>query len=236
MLPTEKTGAVLEMGKLSILIVGRPKVGKSTLASCFEDVIFFDTEGGLRGLDTYQVQVTNWEEFLEYCKEVTASNKFKTVALDTCGNLYRYCLDYVCKKHKIEYPSDEEFGKAWSSLREEFSRAITKLNMSKIGVIFVCHSQTIEWQSRTRKINREVPKLSKQAGEVIMALSDVIMFMESIEQADGSQKVVIHTKPNSSFIAGDRTNRLPEEIEFDIKTPMNTFKEIKACFGDREEK
>jgi len=162
------------------------------------------------------------------------SDKYKNVVIDTCGVLYQHCLIHICQKLKIEHPSDEEFGKGWAAVRDEFTRAISKLNMSKIGVVFISHSQTIEWATRTRKTNREVPKLSKQASEALMSLADIILFMESVALADGSEEVTIHTKPSADYVAGDRTQRLPEHIKFNIKEPIKTFNQIEGYFKEKE--
>lgn len=218
-LPTTKTPAKTSLSDITILIHSRPKAGKSTLCSQFPDAIFLATEPGLNAIECYQIQINNWSDMLEACKDLAAGNHaFKTVVVDTSDLAYKFCKEHVCRKLGIEDPADAPYGKGFSAVRSEWGRVLTKLAGLPYGLILTSHSREKEIETRTGKVTRWVPTLPDSAAEVVTALVDVILFgdVELVKDADGkvSERRVLRTKPGLNWDAGDRYKRLPDPIDF----------------------
>ncbi len=130
-LPKEKSKPKKRLEDYSILLYGQPKIGKSTFCSQFDEPLFLATEAGLNALEVYQVAIPTWEKFLEACAAIAkGDHQFKTIVIDTVDNLWKSCSEYVRKRHNIHHESDLEWGKGWELVKDEFSRALTKLSFS----------------------------------------------------------------------------------------------------------
>ena len=66
------TGKCYADRRCIITIYGAPKIGKSSLASTFPNVVVADIENGWKFLDGHDVTlIQTWPEFLKWCSEVT---------------------------------------------------------------------------------------------------------------------------------------------------------------------
>lgn len=213
-LPNKKTPKRQSLSNFTILLYGHPKVGKSTLASHMDNPLFLATEAGLNSLEVFQVPIKSWPEFLEVCAAIDkGDHQFKTIVIDTITNLFKFCSAYICEKNGIAHESELGYGKGWHLVKEEFFRAITKLSLLPCGLVFICHADLLEIKTRTVSINKLVPNLPKQASELITTMSDFI-FLCDIEES-GFERF-IRTKPSESWVAGDRTGKLPQTLPMDF--------------------
>lgn len=228
-LPTEKTKAITDIGKLSILIYGSPKIGKSTFASQFPNALFIATEPGLNHLEVFQMPVSTWDEFLAVCADIAkGEHTFKTIVIDTIDNAYKLCADYICAKEKIRHEGDLEYGKAYAFIRAELNRVLWKLAHLGYGLILVSHAVDKEIKTRTGKQIKTTPTLPESAVKMIISFVDIICYIDTEDETDETGTVkntrrVIHTKPNTYYIAGDRTGRLPETIELSYDAFSKAF-------------
>jgi hypothetical protein len=211
-LPTEKTPPSLTLESAKGLVHGVPKIGKSTLLSQFEDNLFLATEPGLVALEAYQVPVTSWEEFREVGAELAkGTHQFRTVTVDTVGDLLRLCQEHMMGKLGITHPSDLEYGKGWSAVSEEFRLRIGKLASLGLGVWFISHSKDIEIKSKVGSVNKAVPDLGGQSRNFLIGFCDVILYATSQVTEDGEQRV-LRTAASENWEAGGRytlTDPLP---------------------------
>ena len=228
LLPTAPTKKVKDLNSFSILLYGAPKVGKSTLASQFPHAVFLATEAGLNALEVYQVPVDSWDKFLDVMAEIAkGQHSFQTIVVDTVGNLFKFCSDFICKKMGIKHESDLEWGKGYSLVRDEFLRVVTKLTLLPYGVVFIGHADTIEIKSLTGAITKSVPQLNKSARDILIPIVDFLWFC-SIEQTPNGYERVIHTKPTENWDAGDRTGKMPSEIPMRYEALIQAFQEAIA--------
>jgi hypothetical protein len=228
MLPKEKTKPQLSLSNLTVLLYGPSKIGKSTWCSQAENAIFLATEPGLNSLEVFQVPITNWEELLKACAELSeGKHEFKVIILDTIDNVYRMCVDYVCQKNKIEHESDLPYGKAYALITNEFQRVLNKLAFLPYGLILISHSVEKEIETRTGKHTRIVPTLPDKIRKMVVGLVDLILYcdLEISKDDNGKQtyRRVIRTKPNLNYDAGDRTGRLPEILPLDFREFLKAF-------------
>lgn len=222
-LPASKTAPKQRMEEQTILVYGPPKIGKSTLASQFDNPLFLATEAGLNNLEVFQVPVPTWEEFLGYCKEIAGTkHTFKTIVIDTVDNLFKACAEYIRKKNNIQHESDLEWGKGYSLVKDEFLRALTKLSLLPYGLVMISHADNVEIKTRTATITKAVPTLQKSARGIVLGMADIILYAESIVTDKGEVRV-LRTKPSENWEAGDRTGRLPATLPLEFKAFQNAF-------------
>ncbi len=144
------------------VIYGPPGVGKSTLASEWGDVLFFDTEGGLSDLSVYKLPCGGWLDFLEACAAAASEpERFDCYCVDTVDMLLRHCRGYVNKGLGIVHESDLEWGKGWDAVRTEFIRPLAKLAaILDKGLILISHSKDVEIKTRNEVYNKAIPTLT----------------------------------------------------------------------------
>lgn len=206
---------------------GSPKSGKTTIASTFGDddknkVLFFPTEPGHKFQEIYKYQVedsdpTKWEHFLDCAKElITSEHDFKCLVIDTADNLWKMCSDYSNKKLGITHESEEDFGKGWAAVKNEFEKPFKYLTAQGMGVIFISHATTSAKDLGKRKINYTDSTLPKGAKAIIHGLVDYIFYFG--QDDDGNR--YIKTKGDETMNAGDRSGLLP------VMIPMNAVRLI----------
>mgnify|MGYP000430355822 CR=1 FL=1 len=223
-IPTTKSTPTGDLSKLLTLLYGAPKSGKSTLAAQFPEACFLATEKGLESLsvsrweaDGGRYVITSWEEFLAATAEVIASARFKTLVIDTIGNVCALCEQHICAKHGEEYKSDGKlgYGKGAALIVNELKRYFTKLSSVGVGVVLIAHSTTKTISTRTGEVQKTVPFIpgdnkKDEIYNVLMGMSDLVLYCE---QQPGDGKRALRTKPHPTYDAGDRTGRLPDPVE-----------------------
>jgi hypothetical protein len=215
LLPTIKSTVRTALQNLSVLLYGPSKVGKSTWCSQIPDALFIATEPGLGSLEVFQVPVRSWDEFLAVCAAVEAGDHpFKVIIVDTVDNLHRLASEHVRAKLGIDHEADAGYGKGFSMVNDELHRVLNKLAFLPYGLILVSHSEDREIETRTGKITKTVPSLPDKARRIVLALVDMILFVE-IEDAPSPRRV-IRTKPHARYEAGDRTGLLPDTLPLDF--------------------
>ncbi len=173
-LPTEKTVPRADLQDYSALIYGKKKVGKTTLASMFANAFFMLCEPGGKALSIYSRPVRNWIEVKQYIRLIQKDKKFANVVIDTGDYFYEYCSEFICKKHAIDHPSDEPWGKGWKAVKAEMSAEINKLLHSGKGVIIISHAREEEVDKREGgTYQRTTSTLSGQAKELLEGLVDI---------------------------------------------------------------
>jgi hypothetical protein len=227
-LPNTKTPPKPNLSDLTIFLYGNTKAGKSTFCSHAEGALFLATEPGLNALDVYQVPIQSWQDLLNACAEITEGNHpFKTVIIDTVDNAYKFCVDHILKKFKIEHESDLGYGKGYAIVNNEFQRVLTKLAFLPCGLFLISHAKEMEMESRTGKYTRIVPTLPDKARKIVLGMADMVLFcdLEVSVGEDGKQSLrrVIRTKPSLFYEAGDRTGRLPETIDLNYTSFLEAF-------------
>ena len=252
-LPTKKTPKKTSLSDLTILLYGKPKIGKSSFASQFPQAIFHPTEPGLNSLEVFQSTddpdsdgdsdiIRTWAELSQMLSLVAlGGHDFKTNVIDTIGNAYEFCAKHVCDKRNIEYAGDLAHGKGWGLIKSEFKRLLTAAAGLPYGLLLIAHAteekDVIEGVDRLKT----QPTLSKACREVLLGMVDMILYfdVEKVQGENGETYYdrVLRTKPSTTFEAGDRTNTLPSVIRVPNSQGMSgpehsakLFKLFRAAF------
>lgn len=207
----------VNLGDYLILIYGREKIGKTTLFASFPEAIFFATEPGTKGLEVYEFNhdkggVKDWGVFRAGVKLLVDNpGKFKTVIIDTVDRAYDMCLDWVCTNRGIEYPGkdaagDEDFGKSWHAVRQEFIEQLHALSHAGYGICFSSHVKEMEFKNKFTgdKYWKVTPSISNQGRKVIEAIVDLFFYAEYVTGADGLTRRVLFCQGDESIWAGAR--------------------------------
>ncbi len=227
-LPTEKAKPVTDLGKQTILIYAKPKLGKSTFASKAPNAIFFECEPGLNHLEVFKVPTYKWEDFLEACKLVAkGDHPFKTIVIDTVDNAFKACSEFICARNGVEYEADLPHGRGWGLAKNEWHRVLTRLASLPYGLVLISHAQDKTIETRTGQYTITQPSLPDRARNVVLGLVDIILFGDSIPKKDAAGNVtierILRTKPHPTYEAGDRTGRLPEVLPLDYDAFVKAF-------------
>ncbi len=217
------------------LLYGPPKIGKTTFASKLEDPLFLATEPGHKFIRARVTNIANWPTFTkaverlekEYGKTVECS----TFVVDTVDNLAKFCRHHVCAVQGIAHPSDQEWGKGWDALFDQFNEWIVRLCMIGPGVVFIGHSTEKEVTSRGLKITKTMPAMATTAYRAINPLVDFIFYAGfKREKVDGKVKIsrVLYTKPSEERDAGDRSSVLPATMKLDAEEVKKILRERSA--------
>lgn len=223
-LPSKKTPRVTDLTALTILVYGKPKIGKSTFASHFPGALFLPTEPGLNHLEVYQAPadgggIKNWEHFIAIMTELArGKHDYKTLVIDTIDNLHKMCAEHVCRTRQVEYAGDMPHAKGWALVSNEFERVIRRVAQLPYGLIMTSHAVDREIETPKGTVLKTMPTLTEGARKSVAGLVDMILFCDveqTTDPADGSTKYrrIIRTKPATTFDAGDRTGTLPPTIE-----------------------
>lgn len=228
-LPTEKSIQKLEIFENTIHIYGPPGVGKSTF--CNRDwMMFANCEGGLGGLNVYQIPISNWELFKQAAREfLKTEHKFKAICIDRIEVLYGMCQFYISKKYNIEHPADLEWGKGWSILHDEFMRPIVALSISKYGLFTISHDVDKTIKTRTGEYSKTVPSLAgsgpNSCYSIIVSIADLIIHMDF----DDNNKRILEMRGNKNLVAKSRHKGMElEKIELpdDPEKSFTTFEAL----------
>jgi DNA polymerase III delta prime subunit len=222
-LPTTKTKSSGELEHKMVVIYGPPGVGKTTLASEWAggNVFFFNCAGELGDIEVYQQPIQSWPEFREYAWSVSETAKkgnlpFGASAIDTADVLGRYCSEVVRKRLGIVHESDLDWGKGWSSLRDEFHVNVAKLAaIPNHGILFVAHADEREVKTRSATYDKWQIRGVKGISQTMLDMADLVLFLNFGEDDDSR---VIKTKPSRYWDAKERGTkpRLPAEIPWPI--------------------
>lgn len=208
LLPDEKSDISYDILDYTFLFYGREKIGKTCLCASFPDALFILTEPGAKGLSIMQAQgrdstpdtptlPKDWIDIRLIVEQLEKSDRFRTIIIDTADRAYDWCLDYVCAKRGIEYPGqdssgEEDFGKSWRAVRQEFMEITNRIIVSGRGLIFTSHFKEAEIRTKSgEKYSRTFPSMSKQARGVIDALVDNIIYAEYVKIGGKTERVLI---------------------------------------------
>jgi hypothetical protein len=202
-LPTKMTVPSSDFRDYSMLLSGEKKIGKTTLASMFPDTFVMLTEPGGKSLRMFAAPVKTWKDangYLKALEEDDAGDKrFKYACIDTADRLAAMCEKAVCRRLGIEHPSDEDWGKGWGAVKDEFTSFMIRLMALDKGLILTSHATEREFRAKGTSITRIVTTLPKWAGEIIEGLVDMWFHYGY----DGDERVLT-IRGNENIAAGHR--------------------------------
>ena len=234
----------IELQGKVIFLHGPPKVGKTQIASSFpEPVQFLATEPGhdyipeiqKKNLKVLPPGKDGWTVFKAYIQK-GPPDKAKTIVIDTIGDLYDSCMDWICDKFEWEHPADAAHGKGWAALKREFSSGLASFvhqakTVNGSTIIYIDHTKTEEIKVSDEIYTKLSIAMSGQAHGIVIPGPDHIWMVGYGDEASSTpgglktydDERVLFIGGNKSVEAGTRDKlvkvrhirHLPESKQFD---------------------
>ena len=223
-----------------VVIYGSEGIGKSSLAACFPDPLFIDTEGGTAQMDVRRIdKPQSWEELLAIVQEVAATpDVCKSLILDTADWAEQLIVSFLCTKYKQNSIESFGYGKGYTYLAEEFTKllnAFDRVITADIHVVITAHAKMrkFEQPDEMGAYDRWEMKLSKQVAPLLKEWCDLLLFCNyqtfvvtsenNTQKAQGGKRVM-YTSHHPAWDAKNRVH-LPEVLELDYKHIAHIFAE-----------
>lgn len=239
LLPDKKTPPQLTADTAKVLLVGAPKIGKTTLAANLDPdhTLILATEPGTGALEAFETPIRTWDEFRAVGAELAeGKHPFKIVVIDTIDELLKMCGDKVLRGLGVKHASDLEYGKGWGAITDEFRLRVGRLASLGLGVWFISHAKDVEIEERVGTYTKHVPSIGGKAGEWVTGFVDFILFAAYEAQGDQGERRVLRTAATRDYEAGGRVT-LPDPLPLDAAAvkkamadacaPATTTKEAK---------
>lgn len=198
---------------IRMLVYGQPGVGKTTLAVSGKNAIIADAEGGTnmlgsRGIEVDIAQIHTWEDIEELYAMLSKDKKYDTVVVDPLGELLDKLIAYL-KKSGFSTASGGLSLPGWGAAKDKFRGMLRAFR--DLGVDLVCVAHTTEKTDDDLVITR--PKLMARLEEDVCAMMDVVGYMQTLQQEDGTIVHRTNFTPTQKFYAKDRSGKLPDYVD-----------------------
>ena len=180
-LPKEKQKAKIANPKLLILF-GRPKAGKSTLAAAIENNLIIDLENGYQALEAMVVQARSIKDFGEIANAIkeeintTGKKPYKYITIDNATRLEEMCLSYACQLYKASPQGKNYQGNDVRTLPNGSGYMWIRIAVKKVIDLFRDLSDTLILIAhvKERQINVEGQEMSEMALDLTGKLGDIL--------------------------------------------------------------
>ena len=238
-LPNKKTTPKVKFEEYSMLIFGEKKIGKTSLCAQFPDSLLLFFEPGGKSLNCYQLNVENWEDFLDLIRQLKNNeHNFKNIVIDTIDIAYKLCFKNVCQKLNIQHPSDKrDFGKSWGLIKEHFHDTIMDLFSTRLGLIFISHSEEKLIETESGKTYNVIePTANKNAKELICGIADSVFYYhwnknERQLLIEGNELISVGTRCDFAFFDKNNGEKL-KYIKMG-KSPEESYKNLIDAFNNK---
>jgi hypothetical protein len=133
------------------------------------------------------------------------------VAIDHVDDWAAMAESWVLAKSKVEALADLGYGKGWSLYKRALRGYMERIKRLGLGIVFIAHEEVKTIKIQGRDINKSMPKMSKQAWDMIIPLVDVVAWVgiKPMKGQDGRrvEQRVLTTEPKEDLYAKDRSRR-----------------------------
>lgn len=222
-------------GKI-IALAGLPKCGKSTFASKADRPLFISTEPGLGLLSGLKSQPCNtWSEFKQILKQLKtdeAKAMYKTIVIDTVGDLWDQCARFVwMQRNDGSDLSDYTVGVSQSKSIPEFSAGLMDIAKAGYSIIMICHNVAKDVPNELGfKYGTEIIiDLPKRPRSFVFKLCDLLINVITEPSESGPDKATMYlrqaTHNGIKVEAGGRYPDITEKAPFNYETLIDIIQE-----------
>ena len=201
-----------------ILIYGKPKTGKTTLASRFPKNLLVAFEKGYNAIDGIKaVDINKWSDFkvvLRQLEKPEARAMYDTITIDTTTIAYEMCEQFICAQNGVQSIRDIAWGQGWGLAKKEFETCLRKITMLGYGLVLISHIETRkEKTSDDNEIEILAPSMPKRCYEVVNQIVDIIGYIATEWDDDGNSQRWLYTRQTPTVMAGSRFPYLSPKIK-----------------------
>ena len=213
-----------------ILVYGKPKTGKTTLASRFPKNLLVAFEKGYNAIDGIKaVDINKWADFklvLRQLEKPEAREMYDTITIDTTTIAYEMCEQYVCAQNAVQSISDIPWGQGYSATKKEFEKCLRKITMLGYGLVLISHIETRkEKTSDDSEIEILAPSMPKRCYEVVNQIVDIIGYISTEWDDMGNSIRWLYTRQTPTVMAGSRFKYLAPKIKLGYEELVKAINE-----------
>ena len=209
-LPKEKNKPKVNNPRFLILY-GKPKSGKTTIAAALENNLIIDLEGGSEYLSALSVQARNINDLAEISNAIqeeinkTGKKPYKFITIDNATRLEEICMSFACTLYR-QTPMGKKWdgddvrllpnGSGYMYLRQAVRKVIDMFRRLCDNFILIGHT-------KDKMIDKEGQEMTEMALDLVGKLGDIVC-------GEADAVGYIYRKKNEtiiSFEGGDNTVR-----------------------------
>lgn len=180
-LPKEKVKAKVENPRF-LIIFGKPKAGKTTLASKLDNNLIIDLEGGSEFLEALAVQARSVKDLGEITNAIreeiksTGKKPYKYITLDNASRLEEICLSYAATLYRQTPMGKNYQGNDVRTLPNGSGYMYLQQAVRKVIDMFrdLCDNFILIGHLKDKMINKEGEELSEMSLDLVGKLANII--------------------------------------------------------------
>lgn len=180
-LPKEKIQAKIENPRF-LIIFGKPKSGKTTLASKLDNNLIIDLEGGSVFLVALSVQARSIKDLGEIATAIkeeikqTGKKPYKYITLDNATRLEEICLSYAVQLYKATPMGKNYNGTDVRTLPNGAGYMYLQQAVRKVIDMFrdLCDNFILIGHLKDKMINKEGEELSEMSLDLVGKLANIV--------------------------------------------------------------
>ena len=180
-LPKEKVQAKVENPRF-LIIFGKPKSGKTTLASKLDNNLIIDLEGGSEFLVALSIQARSVKDLGEIATAIreeikqTGKKPYKFITLDNATRLEEICLSYAVQLYKQTPMGKNYNGTDVRTLPNGSGYMYLQQAVRKVIDMFreLCDNFILIGHLKDKMINKEGEELSEMSLDLVGKLANII--------------------------------------------------------------
>jgi len=201
-----------------LLLYGKPKTGKTTMASRFPKNLLIAFEKGYNAIDGIKaVDINKWSEFRQVLRQLEkpeAQAMYDTITIDTTTIAYEMCEQFVCSQNGVQSVRDIPWGQGWTLVKKEFESCLRKITMLGYGLVLISHIETRkEKTADDSEIEILAPSMPKRCYEVVNQIVDIIGYIATEWDDEGNSHRWLYTRQTPTVMAGSRFPYLAPKIK-----------------------
>lgn len=180
-LPKEKVKAKVENPRF-LIIFGKPKAGKTTLASKLDNNLIVDLEGGSEFLEALAVQARSVKDLGDIANAIreeiksTGKKPYKYITLDNASRLEEICLSYAATLYRQTPTGKNYSGNDVRTLPNGSGYMYLQQAVRKVIDMFrdLCDNFILIGHLKDKMINKEGEELSEMSLDLVGKLANII--------------------------------------------------------------
>lgn len=180
-LPKEKVKAKVENPRF-LIIFGKPKAGKTTLASRLDNNLIVDLEGGSEFLEALAIQARSVKDLGDIATAIreeikqTGKKPYKYITLDNASRLEEICLSYAAQLYRATPMGKNYSGNDVRTLPNGSGYMYLQQAVRKVIDMFrdLCDNFILIGHTRDKLINKEGEELSEMSLDLVGKLANII--------------------------------------------------------------
>lgn len=209
-LPKEKVKAKVENPRF-LIIFGKPKAGKTTLASKLDNNLIIDLEGGSEFLEALAVQARSVKDLGDIANAIreeiksTGKKPYKYITLDNASRLEEICLSYAATLYRQTPMGKNYSGNDVRTLPNGSGYMYLQQAVRKVIDMFrdLCDNFILIGHLKDKMINKEGEELSEMSLDLVGKLANIIC-------GEADAVGYVYRKKNETYISfegGDNSVR-----------------------------